>query len=354
MRGKAMRDDDVNEDNIGVTDAGTLSEGTAIDLDPPRREINRGGRPKGYPKSGGRTAPIRNAAIQAKIAKHWDELIDFNLRVMRGEPMMTTGPTGKRYKTYPSLSQRQQASTILFNLSGGPGDQIGDQGSPKPDVAPNEAELRRAMLEYVGRHAPQSSPPPVIDPIASPLADPTDAGSEVISLSHDPSAIAEHDRGVRNAGSKKAKPRFDENNPQLGDRLDLPCGFYAIYESDFFGSKRQRWVLYNSAHDRLQFKHDAAAVRKHFWENTNVGQAEAKRLEAEGKTRDDATVTPVDHTPLVTSAKSNQAVDEYYGDASTHPSGGWVVNSHSRYKIRDRRNAPFKINKYTGGDDNEC
>src|SRR5262245_7422199 len=229
-----MQDDDaINEDNIGVTDTGTLSEGTAIDLDPPKREINRGGRPKGYPKSGGRTAPIR------KAAQNWDEILGYAVSVMHGEPQWVSGPTGKKYQRIPSAPERQQWTIWLANQAG---DQ--HQESPNPDVVPNEAELRRALEDLVKANAPQ---------VIAPQPDPVDPSSEVISLSHDPAAIAEHDRGVRNAGSKKARPRFDENNPNLGDRLNLPCDFYAIYEEDFFGSKKRRWVLYNSAHDRVQF-----------------------------------------------------------------------------------------------------
>src|SRR5262245_36764129 len=79
------------------------------------RPKSKGGRPKGLPKTGGSAAPVADERIQKRILQHWNEIIDFHLRVMNGEEFETYGPTGKKFMKRPTLAERQQSALWLGN-----------------------------------------------------------------------------------------------------------------------------------------------------------------------------------------------------------------------------------------------
>ncbi len=99
---------------LGVPQEGGVSA-TAPAASPAKRKP---GRPKGYPKSGGRQrgTPNRSTAQTRDRIKELADPIAFLADVMAGKRMVAAGEPGDMKKTwcYPTLTQRVQASETLL------------------------------------------------------------------------------------------------------------------------------------------------------------------------------------------------------------------------------------------------
>jgi len=177
-----------DEDNLGFTDTGAQSVGAPLELAEPVKRPR--GRPRGYPKTGGRV----KSPIAAAVIKRLEQIAS-------GEKVTLRGPTGKLVPTFPSLSEQLRAAEVLAGLV----PDVQAIAAPTPEPAkPVEAdpdELRRALLENVLASLPPP-PAPAADDIA-PKVDPADGGT-VISIS-DPAEIAKFDAKLRSGGNAKSK-----------------------------------------------------------------------------------------------------------------------------------------------------
>jgi len=157
----------ISEDSLDRSDDAPQSEGTDIaEFEPAKRGR---GRPKGYPKTGGR---------KKKEPGEHDELREQLQRVALGKPRQVSGPTGKVYWCHPTHHEQIEAARIVLGMS-----------SPAAAKAeePDEAKLRAALLAYApAPPPPRIEPAPVYEPAQ---ADPSSPGSYIV---HDPAELQKY------------------------------------------------------------------------------------------------------------------------------------------------------------------
>ena len=142
-----------------------------------------GGRPVGYPKSGGRRKGPGNSV--GKQGREWlaanSKTLDVLARVASGKGVKLAGPTGKRQWHYPSWADQKWACELLLPrlvpaLSAA--EFSGPDGGPITTEAllPMEAMQRLGALFAAVQTQTPAPPagPPVIDVEAEPLAAPED------------------------------------------------------------------------------------------------------------------------------------------------------------------------------------
>ncbi len=84
---------------------------------PATKPVNKGGRPKGYPRSGGRKrgTPNRDRAFTVARIEREADPVGLLIKVCRGDRMSAGLDPGAKKKAwwFPSADQRVQAATVL-------------------------------------------------------------------------------------------------------------------------------------------------------------------------------------------------------------------------------------------------
>ena len=151
--------------------------------EPPKPKL---GRPKGYPKTGGRQKGADTAI--GKEGRQWlaknSKALDVLARVASGKPVRIAGPTGKKLWHYPSWSDQKWACELLLprlvpTLTAA--EISGPDGAPIQTEALLPLEQMQRLGHLFAAHqaqqpaAPPGEPaPPVIDVEAETIAAPED------------------------------------------------------------------------------------------------------------------------------------------------------------------------------------
>jgi hypothetical protein len=274
--------------------------------------------------------PVEDTKRQDKPASEADvkaALTKMHLAIVRGR-----SPNGKRASVY---EQQLSSKWLTDNAM---------QQQPEPEPAKSEpsiTDLRKAIAEHL-RSELNREEPELMAAVGKKKRNAEDDdpmlalnGSGVVHAT--PEQIAAFDRGERDVGklggskTTAAPKRNVELDPQLGDRIELGAGHFAIYKVEI-ATGRESWYGYGPRGENIGghfcTKPSAAAVREFFEKFTSVGQAIAA-----GQKPDLPEVTP--------DGGDQKAVDEYNGDASTAPPARTgslrVVTSGGTYVVKNKR-----------------
>jgi hypothetical protein len=182
-------EDSLEREALGALDDAASAVGAEPEIDAPVVPLGpkKRGRKPGSPKvpgsgriKGKPTKAQTQAELRGKLWTYADEVFDFHLSILRGEPQRVSGPTGKVIWSRPTLQQRMESASYLGHKM------VPDLKSAEiasmnlnaslPISTEDEAELRKALADYCAGQFGVAAP--VVDAELPKLSAPHEAANE--------------------------------------------------------------------------------------------------------------------------------------------------------------------------------